>query len=145
MEFKILVILHILGAAIWIGGALILSLAVLPKARKENDNVFLIKFFQAFYKIGIVALIVQFLTGFRMAMTFLPIGEWFAFEHSASTLIVMKLTLILLSIVLVVRARYFCLPEEGGSLSFISVNIYITTALGILLAITGLSFRISIF
>ncbi|NOX17714.1 MAG: copper resistance protein CopD [Chlorobi bacterium] len=145
MEYKILVILHILSAAIWVGGGLILSFAILPRVRKENNNSMLVEFIKAFYKIGFAALALQFLTGFRLAMGHLPISEWFLFNGKASELIALKLALLLLTFILAFRARYFCLPEEGGKLTKISVNIYLTTLIGILLVLTGLSFRINIF
>ena len=37
IERSVLVILHILGASVWIGGMLIMALGVLPKAKKSND------------------------------------------------------------------------------------------------------------
>ena len=37
MLFKILVVLHILGATVWTGGHLILAATVLPQALKHRD------------------------------------------------------------------------------------------------------------
>ncbi len=37
IEKSILIILHILGASIWIGGMLIMALGVLQKAKKATD------------------------------------------------------------------------------------------------------------
>ena len=58
-----LLIAHLLGATIWTGGHLILSLVVLPKALLKQDIDVLLQFEAQFEKVGMSALCVQVGTG----------------------------------------------------------------------------------
>jgi len=37
MTYRLLVALHLLGAAVWVGGHLVLSISVLPRALRARD------------------------------------------------------------------------------------------------------------
>jgi uncharacterized membrane protein len=64
---KWLVLLHVLGATIWAGGHLILSIAFLPKALKERKLNIILDFEKQYERVGIPALLLQVITGFWMA------------------------------------------------------------------------------
>jgi uncharacterized membrane protein len=63
MLYGYLVLFHLLGACVWVGGHLILSLSVLPKALKAKNTKVITEFENSFEKIGIPALLIQVLTG----------------------------------------------------------------------------------
>jgi putative copper export protein len=64
---KWLVLLHVLGATIWAGGHLILSIGFLPRALKERKLNIILDFEKQYERVGIPALLLQVITGFWMA------------------------------------------------------------------------------
>ncbi len=145
MEFKILLILHTLGACVWVGGHLVLALSVLPKALKTKDPEIVSNFESYFERIGIPALIIQVLTGLRLAMIFLPVTEWFSIGNSISKLITIKIILLVTTILLAIHARFFIIPVLNvAKLKLLAWHIVMVTLLAVLLLLTGLSFRTGI-
>ena len=141
-EFKILLILHSLGASVWVGGHLVLALSVLPKALKKKDPEIVSSFESFFERIGIPALIVQIITGLWLAMIFLPFGDWFDFGNSISRLISIKIILLLFTLLLAAHARFFLIPVLNESnLKMLAWHIVLVTVTAVLLLLTGLSFR----
>lgn len=69
-----LLLLHTLGACLWVGGHGYLALVVLPKALRAHTSQPLLDFEASFDKIGMAALLVQVLTGLTMAHQYLP--QW---------------------------------------------------------------------
>jgi putative copper export protein len=61
--YRYLVILHLIGASVWVGGHLVLSLAILPRALRAKDPEIIRDFEAGFERIGIPALLVQVVTG----------------------------------------------------------------------------------
>ena len=139
----LLIILHTLGATIWVGGHLILSLSVLPEAWRKKDYRIIQGFEEKFERIGIPALLIQVITGLWMALNYLPVSRWLDLSQTTSSLISLKLLLLLLTIILAVHARFFILPKmDDKKIPFLAAHILSVTLLGILLLITGLSFRL---
>ncbi len=139
----LLIILHTLGATIWVGGHLILSLSVLPEAWRKRDHRIIQAFEEKFERIGIPALLLQVITGLWMAVNYLPVSRWLDLTETTSSLISLKLLLLLLTILLAVHARFYILPKmDDKKIPFLAVHILSVTLLGILLLITGLSFRL---
>ena len=52
---KWLILLHVLGATIWVGGHLILSITFLPKTLREKDVMIIKNFEQHFERVGLPA------------------------------------------------------------------------------------------
>ena len=50
---RLLVLLHLLGAAVWVGGHLVLSLTVLPRALRAGDPRILLDFESGYERLGI--------------------------------------------------------------------------------------------
>ena len=139
----LLIILHTLGATIWVGGHLILSLSVLPEAWRKRDHRIIQAFEEKFERIGIPALLLQVITGLWMAVNYLPVSRWLDLTETTSSLISLKLLLLLLTILLAVHARFYILPKmDDKKIPFLALHILSVTLLGILLLITGLSFRL---
>jgi putative copper export protein len=146
MEFKILLILHTLGACVWVGGHLILAVTILPKALKLKDPEIISTFESMFERIGIPSLIIQVVTGIRLAIIFMPIGEWFDFSNSISTLISIKIILLLLTVMLAIHARFFIIPNlDADKLSMLGWHIAGVTIIAVLMLLTGLNFRMGLF
>ncbi len=146
MEFKILLILHTLGACVWVGGHLILAVTILPKALKLKDPEIISTFESMFERIGIPSLIIQVVTGLRLAMIFMPIGEWFDFSNSISALISIKIILLLITVILAIHARFFIIPKlDADKLSMLGWHIAGVTIIAVLMLLTGLSFRMGLF
>jgi len=67
MLYKLLVILHILGAATLVGTNLVLLLSVIPKAKKAGDIGIIKGFLAGVGQMGVHALAVQLITGLWLA------------------------------------------------------------------------------
>ena len=72
MLFKILVILHSLGATVWAGGHLLLAVTVLPQALKNREPDRIRQFEQYFEGFGLSALLLQVMTGLGLTWIYLP-------------------------------------------------------------------------
>src|SRR5690606_2788876 len=123
--FNYLLILHLLGAAIWTGGHLILALVVLPKVLSSRNLDALLQFEGQFEKIGMPALAIQIITGLWMAYKILPnIEMWFAFDNDISVLIGMKLSLLLSTALGAMRAGVWVITRlSANNLTGSAINI----------------------
>ena len=138
MELGILVFIHVLGASIWVGGHLILAIGFLPRALKENSFEIIEQFESRYEKIGIPALIVQILTGVRLAMIFVPkFADWFSFSTRTSAHIFIKLILLALTVLLAFHAKKFVHPKKN--LKLLAAHIILVTLLAVLLVYFGVS------
>lgn len=144
MEYSILIFLHIIGAAIWAGGHLILSIGILPPALKEKKAEIVQQFEQRYEKIGVPALFIQVLTGLRLAYLFEPeFGSWLNFDSRVSIHISLKLILLALTLILAIHARTRLVPKlSHENLSFLAVHIISVTILAVLLVMVGVSLRV---
>ncbi|ALF60845.1 CopD family protein [Psychrobacter urativorans] len=136
-------IMHLLGATIWTGGHLILSLVILPKTLSTRNLDMLLQFEQNFEKVGIPALVVQVLTGLWMAHRLIPdFGAWFAFDNDISKLITLKISLLVATILVALHARFRVIPTLSAStLNAFSINIILITLLSVSFVIVGTLFR----
>ena len=136
-------ITHLLGATIWTGGHLLLSLVILPKTLSTRNLDMLLQFEQNFEKVGIPALVVQVVTGLWMAHRLIPdFGAWFAFDNDMSKLIALKLSLLLATILVALHARFRVIPTLSAStLNAFSVNIILITLLSVSFVVVGTLFR----
>lgn len=144
MLLKILVLVHVLGACIWVGGHLILALSVLPEAFRKKDYKVVLEFEKRFERIGIPALLLQVISGLWMASIYLPVKEWLAFSDRVHIHIGIKLILLLLTAILAIHARLFIIPElSNANLSVLAGHIFIITAIAVSLLFVGLNFRLA--
>lgn len=74
---RTLLFLHLLGAAIWVGGHLVLALGILPGALRRRDPQAIRAFEQVYERIGIPALLLQVVSGLWLASLWLPFDHWF--------------------------------------------------------------------
>lgn len=145
MEIKLLILFHVLGACVWTGGHLVLALSVLPKALKEKDPEVVHVFEERFERIGIPALLIQIITGLRMASIYVELQDWFKFNNVMNTHISVKLILLIITLLLAIHARFFILPKlNRDNLSFLALHIIAITLVALALVFTGLNFRLDI-
>lgn len=138
-----ILIAHLLGATIWTGGHLILSLVVLPKALKAQELAGLMAFEEQFEKIGMPALVLQIITGLWMAYRLLPdVSLWFGFDNDLSVLITAKLMLLAATALVALHARFRVIPTLSvARLGFFSLHIVAVTLLSVSFVVVGSLFR----
>jgi putative copper export protein len=144
MLFKLLIIFHILGASIWTGGHLILSLTILPKALQKQEPDLIHNFESSFETLGLAALFMQVITGLWLTLIYFPsFHNFLAFDSYLATYIATKLGLLLLTIALAVHARLFIIPNlKPENLTSLAYHIVGVTTLAVLLAILGAGIRV---
>jgi|GEM_PF-2028553 len=112
MTYKLLVILHTLGAAIWVGGHVALVVAVLPVAMRERAPERIREFEHRYGRVAIAALLVQIATGLWLTTHW--ISDWatvFSNPTPASHIILTKIVLLLVTAGLAVHAMHRVLPR----------------------------------
>lgn len=135
-------LVHLLGASIWIGGHLILLFRYVPSALWKKDLKSLQEFENRFEVIGIPALAIQILTGIWMGLTILPFSGWFDFSNPISRVLGIKLSLLLLTAVLAVDARLRVIPRlTEKNVTSLVWHIVPVTLISVLFAVAGLLFR----
>lgn len=141
--FNSILIIHLLAAAVWTGGHLILVSVILPKAISTADIDALLQFEQQFEKVGMPALGVQIVTGFLMAYQLIPnVKSWFALDNDLSILISIKLLLLLLTTLVALHARFYRIPNLSIlTLKAFSINIILVTLFSVSFVIVGTLFR----
>lgn len=134
---------HILAATIWTGGHIILSCVILPRVLKHRDAQALEQFESAYEKIGMPALIIQIITGLMLAYTMLPdVALWFDFSNPVAHGIVAKLTLLGLTVLFALDARFRVVPKlSADNLVDMAWHIVPVTLFSILFVLVGVSFR----
>lgn len=139
MSHHLLLIFHLLGAAIWVGGHLVLSLGILPEVLKKNDPQILLEFERKYEKVGLPALLIMVITGVWMSLQFgIGISSWFHFDKPVETVISLKLLLLLLTILFALSANIFVLPNlSSKKLPLMAFHIIMVTAIGAAMLILG--------
>lgn len=143
---KWLILIHVLGAAVWVGGHLVLSIVFLPLALKRKDLTIIKNFEQHFERIGIPALLIQIVSGIWMALLYVPIQDWLSLATVHHRLLWIKFSLLLGTIGLAVHVRFFIFPRlTNERLSVLALHIILVTIVAVAFVVTGLSFRFNYF
>ncbi|TNE47939.1 MAG: copper resistance protein CopD [Deltaproteobacteria bacterium] len=143
MLYQWVLIAHLLGAAIWTGGHLVLCLRVLPVAWKTKDLSLVHQFESRYEGIGLPALLLQVCTGLWLAYRFVPQpSRWISFDSYLTTHIFIKLTLLFLTLGLAIHARLYLIPKEGDThFGLLALHIIGVTVLSVLFFVVGVGFR----
>jgi putative copper export protein len=141
--YRLLVILHLLGATVWVGGHLVLSLVVLPRALRTRDASVVAEFESGYERIGLPALLLQVITGVWLALHWVPdIRTWLAPASLHGWLVLVKLGLLAATLALAAHARFRLVPTlDAGALSTLAFHIVGVTLLGVAMLITGVAIR----
>ncbi len=141
--FKVALLLHILGASVWTGGHLVLSLTILPRALRRRDPDVIRGFEEGYERIGLPSLAIQVVTGLWLAHRLMPrLADWFSFTTIASTHVALKLLLLLLTVVLAMHARLRIIPRlSERTLPMLAGHVIAVTVLAVLFVLLGVGFR----
>lgn len=144
MLFKFLVILHTLGATVWAGGHLVLAVTVLPQALKYRDPDLIHTFEEHFEGFGLLALLLQVITGLGLTWIYFPgFQDFLAFNSYLSTYIAIKLGLLLGTLALAIHARFFIIPKlTKETMNALAYHIVGVTTLAVLFVILGAGIRL---
>lgn len=138
---RTLLFLHLLGAAIWVGGHLVLALGILPGALRRRDPQAIRAFEQVYERIGIPALLLQVVSGLWLASLWLPFDHWFG-ATSVARALQLKLLLLAATAALGVHARPRLIPNlDAESLPKLGWHIAAITLVGLGFVAVGQSFR----
>jgi putative copper export protein len=143
MTYRLLVVLHLLGATVWVGGHLVLSLSVLPRALRARDPAIIREFESGFERLGIPALLVQVVTGLWLAYHWAPhVAGWFSPPTPQARLVLVKLVLLAATVALAVHARLRVIPQlDAATLRFLAYHVVAVTLLGVALLVVGVAIR----
>ncbi len=131
-------LLHLLGAAIWTGGHLVLALTVLPRALHRREPGIVLSFEEGFERLALPALFLQILSGLFLLHGRLPVTRWLAFGSPEETLAGVKLLALALTLGLALHARFRVLPGAGETrLRSMAWHIAAVTLLSVLLLVAG--------
>ncbi|MBS0191078.1 MAG: CopD family protein [Phycisphaerales bacterium] len=143
MLTKLLVIFHVLGASVWVGGHIVLLVVTIPSARRRGEVAPIREFEAAFSRVGLVALLVQVATGFALASRW--VGEWrsiLSSPNSAAHLVLTKLGLLALIVGLGTHASRRIVPGLTiQTLPRFVRHAWLVTGLSVALVICGVSVR----
>jgi putative copper export protein len=143
VTYRLLVALHLLGATVWVGGHLVLSLSVLPRALRARDPAIIREFESGFERLGIPALVMQIVTGLWLAYHWAPhVAGWFSPSTPQARLVLVKLVLLGATVALAVHARLRVVPQlDAATLRFLAYHIVAVTLLGVALLVAGVAIR----
>jgi putative copper export protein len=134
--------LHIVGATIWAGGHLVLTLAVLPQAMRERRAATVNEFEQQFERIGLPALAVQIVSGLWLAQHLLGSPDHWFESTPVARVVQVKLGLLVLTVGLAVHARFRVIPRlTDATLSTLAWHIRVVTLAAVLFVLAGASIR----
>ncbi len=139
MSHHLLLVLHLIGATIWVGGHLILAMGILPEVLKKKDPQILLNFEKKYEKIGMPALLVMVITGIWMSVQFgIGFSQWFHFDNPLETVVSLKLLLLFTTILFALSANIFVLPKlSPKNLNLMAYHIISVTTIGVLMLILG--------
>lgn len=154
-SYSVVVILHLLGASIWVGGHLVLALGVLPAALRASEanagagigtgiGVEMIRNFEnVFEKIGVPALLLQVASGLWLAHFWVPDWHnWLSPGTAQARWVAVKLFLLLATLLLAMHARLKLIPNlTTATLPALAWHIRLITLVAVLFLLAGASLR----
>ena len=140
----LLILLHVIGASVWLGGHLILLLGFVPRALRQNDPEIIRKFEEVYERIGIPALLLQIVTGVWMSEKYLGnLTDAFLFQSPMERYIAWKIILIAVTVILALHARLRIIPKlQSSNLRYLVVHITGITVIALFMAFLGTGIRV---
>ncbi|QPK64098.1 CopD family protein [Methylomonas sp. LL1] len=141
--YSYVLLAHILAATVWTGGHLVLAFTVLPRALAAQDPKILLDFEAGFERIGMPALFVQVVSGLWMAHLLEPdFSSWITMNSLQGKLIALKLTLLIVTILTALDARFRVIPNLSAStLPAMAHRVILVTIASVGFVLVGVSFR----
>lgn len=141
MSHHLLLIIHLLSAAIWVGGHLLLVFGYLPQALKEKNQNIILNYERKYEPVGMTSLVLLIITGILMAYRYgVGIEYWFRFETPIEKVVSTKLALLLLTVLFALSAQFRVLPKlkiSADKLPEMTFHIVSVTIIGVLMLIFG--------
>lgn len=141
MNHHFLLIVHLLCAAIWVGGHLMLVFAYLPKALKEKNQHIILEYEKKYEPVGMPALALLVITGIMMAYKYgVGVEHWFHFATPIEKVVSVKLALLFVTVLFALSAQFRVLPKlknNADTLPEMSIHIISVTTIGVIMLILG--------
>ncbi len=136
-----LLIAHLLAAAIWVGGHLVLFVGIVPAAMANSDKNLILDFEVRYGRIGIPALVILVASGVAMAIDYgvMP-RSWFTFSTPLEKIVSLKLLLLLATVSFAISAQLWVISGVvRGSVPLKVLVWHITgvTLLGVSMLVLG--------
>ncbi len=139
----IVLLFHVVGATVWVGGHLVLALTVLPRAFASRSIEELRAFETGYERVGIPALLTQVVTGVWLATDLLPVAEWANLHSPVARAVLAKLGLLALTVLLAADARLRLIPSlTPKRLGALALHIVPVTVVSVLFVVVGVLFRV---
>lgn len=138
-----LLLIHLLAAAIWVGGHLILCIRFLPEALRKNEPRIIADFEKRYEPIGMPALFLLIITGIWMAYDFgVPFQKWFSFSGNIESVVSIKLLLLLLTFAFAIHAQLRVIPNlDKSNIKEMAFHIIAVTLIGMAMLFLGSTIR----
>lgn len=141
MSHHLLLIIHLISMAVWVGGHLYLAVRILPEVLRSRDSEKLLRFEKSFEPLGMPALLLLVITGVWMSLQFgISWNEWFDFDSPMERVISIKLILLFSTVLFAISAQTRVLPKlrKGKDrLNEMAVHVSMVTLLGIAMLVLG--------
>ena len=137
----VLLVIHLLSAAIWVGGHIVLLVGIVPAAVANSDKRPILDFEARYGRIGLPSLLFLVASGIAMALNYgvMP-HTWFTFSNPIETIVSIKLILLLITVGLAISAQLKVVPGVvRGTLGLKTLVWHITgvTLIGISMLVLG--------
>lgn len=141
MSHHLLLIFHLLAAAVWVGGHLYIALCVLPKSLHNKNAGLLLQFEKSYEPLGMAALLALVITGIWMSLQMgVSWQNWFSFTAPVERVVSIKLSLLLVTLLFAISAQTRVIPalKKGAHrLPEMAVHIIAVTLIGIAMLVLG--------
>jgi len=138
-KHHIFLIIHLICAAVWVGGHLFLVIRIIPKAIKEKNSSILKNFKNRFEPIGMPALILLLVSGILLAYQYnVKIATWFSFSNAIEKVVSIKLILLLCTFLLAMTAEFLIFPKlTENNIKKAVVPMVLVTVIAVAMLILG--------
>ena len=142
-----IILIHIIAAAVWTGGHLVLAIGFLPKVLKNQDSAIIDFFGSSFERIEIPALFLQEITGYYLVHYYASdVSQWQNLDLHIGRVFMVKLSCLLVTILLAAHARFRVIPNlDKDNLRYLAAHIIAVTIVSVVFVISGLNFRTGYF
>ncbi len=144
VTFKLLILLHLLGSATWIGGHVVVVGVIVPAAKRARSVARIVEFERSFGPIGLAALLVQVGSGIGLAHHWIPdVRAALIAPTLVVYLLAAKLALLTTIIALAAHAHHRILPGlTAERIPSFAAHAWLTTLLSVGLLVVGATIRL---